>query len=87
MTYFILIFDFSEKANLAVTLVDEQSSLIGHAAFYEQPNWSIKLDDDLTHGMAWLKRYYSAAECNVRNSINRITDRHLCFTFMFLSHA
>lgn len=41
-----------EKSSLAVTLVDENNSIVGHAAFYDFPNWNVGKGD---HWMSWMK--------------------------------
>ena len=56
-------FTFSEKANLAVTLISEANDILGHAAFFDYPNWDYT---DQAEWETWLKRLYDNGKCTVR---------------------
>ncbi|XP_057303252.1 cilia- and flagella-associated protein 61-like isoform X1 [Hydractinia symbiolongicarpus] len=55
-----------EKANLAVTLTDDTNAVVGHAAFYDQPNWNVSND---RHWMCWLKENFNITTCDPVNSL------------------
>ena len=58
----LFLFVFSEKANLAVTLVDESNIIVGHAAFYDAPNWNIARNQ---HWSSWIKTNFQAPHSDV----------------------
>lgn len=59
--FFLFLF-FREKANLSVSIVDEHNVLVGHGAFYDQPNWSI---DKSMHWVDWLRSNFNVSHCDV----------------------
>jgi len=52
-----------EKSNLAVTVVDEQNVVVGHAAFYDYPNCNLS-----NHWMEWIKRNYQQTKSDPINT-------------------
>ncbi|XP_078590142.1 cilia- and flagella-associated protein 61-like isoform X1 [Branchiostoma floridae x Branchiostoma japonicum] len=55
-----------EKANLAVTLCNEQDDILGHAALYDYPNTS---EADQAEWQQWLSQNYNTADCTPLNSL------------------
>ena len=48
-----------------MTLVDDSNFVVGHAAFYDHPNWSIS---ESSHWMEWLQEHFESKKCDVRHS-------------------
>ena len=57
---------FSEKAVLAVTLVNEREELLGHAAFFDYPN-SENVDEAAWE--SWLNESYDCKKCTPLNTL------------------
>ncbi|XP_066282688.1 cilia- and flagella-associated protein 61-like isoform X1 [Branchiostoma lanceolatum] len=55
-----------EKANLAVTLCNEQDDILGHAALYDYPNTT---EADQAEWQQWLSQNYDTAACTPLNSL------------------
>ncbi|XP_019642271.1 PREDICTED: cilia- and flagella-associated protein 61-like [Branchiostoma belcheri] len=55
-----------EKANLAVTLCNEQDDILGHAALYDYPNTT---EADQAEWQQWLSQNYDTANCTPLNSL------------------
>ena len=65
--YFIIIksenlFHFSEKSNIAITLVDEKNDLLGHASFFDYPN---RQYTEQNKWESWFKNNYDLNQCTV----------------------
>ena len=56
--------NFSEKSNIAISLVDEKDEVLGHAAFLDYPSGN---HVDQSKWETWLQSYHDADYCTVRH--------------------
>ena len=63
----MIVFFCSEKASLAVTLVNANNDVMGHAAFFDYPNLP---SVDQSKWEEWLHTKYDCDKCNVCNVDN-----------------
>ncbi len=56
-------FRFREKANLAISLVDERNEILGHAAFFDYPPGR---HADQCNWEKWLKSHHDISQSTVR---------------------
>ena len=62
----LFLFEFSEKAVLAVTLSNDNEDVLGHAAFLDYPNVP---GVDQAHWEEWLNDFYDCKGSNALNSV------------------
>ncbi|XP_066929118.1 cilia- and flagella-associated protein 61-like [Clytia hemisphaerica] len=55
-----------EKANLGVTLINENNDIVGFAALYDQPNWMRDEDNVWTE---WIVNNFTEDKCDALNSL------------------